>query len=351
MDENTMNKKTHLLKLVGWSWIFLLLISILSVQMPANARAMLATSFDPSAWRKLPGNPVLSIGSPGSWDDQFVFAPSVLIDGATYKMWYAGSSATDTTRKIGYATSPDGITWTRQGSAPVFTASSAGSWDVKISFPMVIKDGSTYKMWYTGLNASDAGQIGYATSPDGISWTRYATNPVLTFGANGSWDAVYIGSPNEIKVGSQYHMWYRGGVNGGIGYATSPDGIVWTKYTGNPVIALGSGGWDQSPYHPRVIYDGVGFHMWYSGCNVAGDLCQVGFATSLDGLHWTRKGRVLPQGASGAWDVQGADHAAVLQAGSTLKMWYSGFNGVNYQIGFASAAVLDQQVFIPIVRK
>jgi hypothetical protein len=101
-------------------------------------------------------------------------------------------------------------------------AGSAGAWDAKISFHTVIKDGSTYKMWYTGLNASDAGQMGYATSLDGIAWTKYA---------------------------------------------------------GNPVSANGSGGWDQTVYYPRVIYDGAGFHMWYSGFN--GSIYQVGYASAL----------------------------------------------------------------------
>lgn len=345
-----MNKKGRILSLVLWIVGFLALVG-----MPISGRYAqahyLSNPFLPGDWTKLSGNPVFSVGASGAWDDHFVFAPSVLMDGSTYKMWYVGSSAVDPNRKVGYATSTDGITWTRQGSAPVFGAGSAGAWDAKISFPSVIKDGSIYKMWYTGLNAADAGQVGYATSPDGINWTRYGANPVLTYGTNGSWDAVYIGSPNVVKVGSQYHMWYRGGVNGGIGYATSPDGIAWTKYAGNPVIAIGSGGWDQTAYHPRVIYDGIGFHMWYSGCNLAGDVCQVGYAISSNGSHWTRKGMALPQGASGAWDSHGADHASVLQVGDTLKMWYSGYNGTNYQIGYASAAVLDYQVFIPIVRK
>jgi len=196
-----------------------------------------------------------------------------------------------------------------------------------------------------------AGQIGYATSPDGVIWTRYSANPVLSFGTGGTWDAAYIGSPNVVKVGSQFHMWYRGGIAGGIGYATSPDGIIWTKYAGNPVIAIGSGRWDHETYHPRVIFDGERFHMWYSGCNPAGDVCQVGYATSPDGSNWTRKGMVLPQGANSAWDGRGADYAAVLKVGSTLKMWYSGYNGTNYQIGYASAVVLNHQIYIPMVQK
>lgn len=345
-----MNRNRFLFTAVHLRWFVVMLVAILMSGTAVQAISQ-TDSIVAGAWTKLAGNPVFSTGAQGAWDGQYTFAPSVLLDGATYKMWYAGSGAAGLTRKIGYATSPDGLTWTRQGSVPVLDAGPSGAWDEKIGFPTVLKDGSVYKMWYTGLTASDAGRVGYATSPDGVTWTRYAGNPVLSFGAAGSWDASYIGSPNVVKVGSLYHMWYRGGLNGGIGYATSPDGITWTKYADNPVITAGSGEWDHTAYHPRVVYDGSGYHMWYSGCDPAGNLCQVGYATSPDGAHWARKGMALPQGPVGAWDGGGADHAAVMLVGSTLKMWYSGFDGVSYQIGYASTAaiLLDQKVYLPAV--
>lgn len=322
----------------------------LAADRPGAQALPLAESFAPGAWTKLAGNPVLSPSASGAWDDRFVLAPSVLLDGSTYRMWYAGSGAANSNRRIGYATSPDGLVWTRQGGAPVLSPGPNGSWEsAQVGFPSVIKDGDTYKMWYTALDAAAVGRVGYATSADGMTWTKYAGNPVLTAGSTGSWDAAYVGSPQVVKVDGVYHLWYRGGLEGDIGYATSSDGVTWTKSTHNPVIASGSGGWDDAAYHPRVVFDGALFHMWYSGCNPAGDVCQVGYATSSDGAHWTRLGMVLPQGASGVWDDGGADHAAVLLVGTTLKMWYSGYDGEVYRIGYASAATtaLDHALFIP----
>ena len=346
-----MNKNSRFFLFARLSGIFLALVSLAIGGWTAHAHA-LADPFIPGAWIKLAGNPVLNTGVSSAWDDQYVFAPSVILDSTTYKMWYAASSAASTSKKIGYATSPDGLTWTKYGSAPVLSPGAAGSWDEKgASFPMVIKDGSTYKMWYTGVDASGVGRVGYATSPDGIAWTKSASNPVLSVGTAGSWDSIYVGMTSVIKVGTSYKLWYRGGsaTGGAIGYATSPDGLVWTKY--DPAISGGSGGWDTTPYHPEVIFDGMVYHMWYSGCNQAEDLCQEGYATSSDGAQWTRKGMVLPQGAAGVWDDGGADHAAVLQGGSTLKMWYSGFDGASYRIGYASttATILDHHIFLPLV--
>ncbi|MDD5370265.1 MAG: hypothetical protein PHQ40_14375, partial [Anaerolineaceae bacterium] len=109
----------------------------------------------------------------------------------------------------------------------------------------------------------------------------------------------------------------------------------------------------NTAYNPRVVYDGAEYHMWYSGCTPTSDLCQVGYATSPDGMHWTRKGMVLPQGAPGAWDDESADNAAALQVGNVLKMWYSGYDGSSYRIGYASstATILDQHIYLPAVMR
>ncbi len=312
----------------------------LALVLTSGLSAAQAEPFLPGGWVKAAGNPLLSPGAPGAWDDQYAFAPNVILDGGTYKMWYAASSVASPSRKIGYATSPEGLTWTKYGSAPLLSPGVAGSWDANgVSFPMVIKDGSTYKLWYTGMDASGIGRVGYATSPDGITWTKSASNPVLNVGAAGTWDSTYVGMVGVVKVGTAFKLWYRGGneTSGGIGYATSPDGIAWTKSGTAAVLPNLGYDWDATPYHPSVIYDGKGYHMWYSGCDYGGSTCQEGYATSPDGAVWTRRQAVLPMGASGAFDDGAADHAQVLQVGSTLKMYYSGYHAGVYAIGMATA--------------
>jgi len=64
-------------------------------------------------------------------------------------------------------------------------------------------------MWYGGYNGTNY-QIGYATSSDGISWTKYGANPVLRLSSSG-WDNAYVRDPSVIKeTDGTYKMWYNG---------------------------------------------------------------------------------------------------------------------------------------------
>ena len=179
-----------------------------------------SSSFAQTLWTKdTPNNPVLDPGPSGAWDDVAVGIPSVLFDGSTYHMWYSGYDGTN--NRIGYATSADGITWTKYDDPtttdPPFAESdlvlnlgSPGSWEGEWVYKSyVIFDGSTYHMWYSGYDGTN-NRIGYATSPDRITWTKYAGNPVMDKGPTGSWDVNGVESPCILFDGSIYHMWYNG---------------------------------------------------------------------------------------------------------------------------------------------
>jgi hypothetical protein len=238
-----------------------------------------ADSLDGLTWAKNVANPILRPGGDGAWDSYYRGQVSLLDDGGILKMWYSGGGDQWQT---GYATSTNGMDWNIYSDNPVLGIGAPGDWDEQeADGPSVILDGGLYKMWFHGCNADySACSIGYATSPDGINWTKYAGNPVLA-GTPGDWDEGFIAWPSVILEGGVYKMWYTG--NGSIGYATSPDGTSWTKHPGNPVF---SAGWDGAGVvMGNVLLDGATYKMWFrSG---SGFTSGIGYAESADGITWT----------------------------------------------------------------
>lgn len=297
-----------------------------------------------STWTKYSNNPVLDLGQSGQWDDMNVWAPTVVYKDNTYMMWYCGGRNNQDIR-IGLATSTDGTSWTRYGTNPVLNVGPSG-WDTfQVSRPSVLFNGSSYCMWYSGDNGNS---IGFATSIDGISWTKYSGNPVFSSGRYAS----------VMFDGSIYKMWYEG-YDYTIKYATSLDGISWTDYSSNPVLTHGlSGSWDGMYVStPSVIFDGSQYIMEYTGYKDSMLSRTIGLAYSPDGTHWSKEPNnpIINVGTSGAWDDTLVDQATMLIVGSSLTMWYSGFDGTNtvtsptyyIRIGMASTTISEHVVLTP----
>lgn len=300
-------------------------------------------------WTKYAGNPVLTKeGDWKNWRFAGVSDPGVILDQGIYKMWFTGVEVKSvdppdytTVCRIGYATSQDGIHWNEYEGNPVLDLGQPGEWDDSgIETAEVIKDGETYKLWYEGYSEEippgferQPFRIGYATSPDGINWTKYPGNPVVDLGPD-SWDSRGVASPTVIKDGEVYKMWYAGHSPEGyvrIGYATSSDGANWTNYAGNPVLDIGSpGSWDEwAAAEPSVIKVGEEYMLWYSGGDSYFDVSmRVGYATSPDGVHWTKyEGNpVLNHGPEGSWDGWCVFAPDVVFDGATYHKWYVGLD-------------------------
>ena len=134
-------------------------------------------------WKKDPLNPVLSGSGITAWNTHS-FNPSVLYnaDSARFEMWFNGVQGTNAAaypRKIGRAISKDGSTWV-QDPGPVLSPT-AGTWDSPtVECPRVIRENGSYKMWYSSYaSPTSPAYFGYATSPDGKTWTKYASNPIF----------------------------------------------------------------------------------------------------------------------------------------------------------------------------
>ncbi len=220
------------------------------------------------------------------FDSEGVFGACVLKVKDIYYMWYNGYKTQPYYAGnflIGLATSTDGLNWTRVSNNPVLPLGDPGNWDEQWTYVnSVLWDEGVYKMWYTGMNSSGISSIGYATSSDGISWVKYSGNPVLK-GSADKWDGANNQNARVIRVNDKYEMWFNGYASGtkeiNIGYASSHDGIVWEKYSNNPVLVTGKVGTMDAEWcwSPVVIYLDGQYKMWYSG--YSNDLYNVGYAS------------------------------------------------------------------------
>jgi len=240
-----------------------------------------------TSWIDYYNNPLLSANS-FPYCSNGVLDPRIILDGGVYKMWCAGWGY-DNKVYIMYATSPDGLNWKYQDSLPVLSPGNLGTYcEREVDPGAIIKDQNGYKMYFSGLSAIGRWSVGLATSTNGITWTK-TSQPILS-GAE-SWE-YNIGVSDVIKVGNYYYMYYHG-TNTNIGYvakiglAISSDGVNFTKYSGNPILTKTQDWEGMGVYCASVINDSGVYKMVYMNATTGSDY-GFGMATSSDGINWVK---------------------------------------------------------------
>ena len=289
-------------------------------------------------WTRHPNNPLMSGSGPGTWDKHVMF-PYVLFnaDSNRYEMFYCGSYGPEISwypYQVGFAWSSDGINWTKHAGNPVLVPE-PGAWDENsIDLGSVLRENGEYKLWYCNGGNAAVRQIGYATSVDGINWTKYAGNPVLSGGSE-AWEAGGIIWCSVVSNSGTYTLYYTGiditSTFYSIGRATSPDGINWQKDTlNNPILTPGlSGQWDsKSVCGPYCLYTSGTLYLYFTGwaINYAGNF--IGLASSTDnGITWNKyaSNPVINSGPTGSWDADYVEVGSVMLLQDTLiHLWYDG---------------------------
>ncbi len=299
---------------------------------------MIVSAKSQTHWFKYLGNPVLTVGSPGSWDDQWVAVSGVVTFRDTLRMWYSGRKNPLNSVSIGYAWSTDGgITWVKQPTAVLSPGSGEQGYAL---YPYVVVSDSLFRMWYSRGDQN----IGYAASKNGIAWTKYGNNPVVTVGGPTAWDATSL-SPCVLGPDSTggYKMWFDAGdastSNLAIGYAEASSETTWTKFDGiNPVLAAAPGTWEP-PWvrNPRLLFDGQTYRMWYGGGPKYNTSDRgIGFATSSDGLVWDKDAsNPVLRSTPGTWDDGGIWPGDILEDSVMYHMWYSAGYLASIKTGYA----------------
>jgi hypothetical protein len=256
-------------------------------------------SFEPFAQ-----NPVFAGEGQGAWDHAIRERGFILRDDDGYHLWYTGyAGGRSDTKYLGYATSPDGIQWTRHPDNPIF----AESW---VEDVCVVKHNNTYYMfaegrgdiahllcskdrrtwidmgrldvrqtdgeqipagpygtptvwiengvWYLFYERRDAG-VWLATSKDRRIWTNVQDDPVLQKGP-GKYDMYAVAMNQVIKHNGRYYAYYHGSGHlpwrdWNTNVATSTDLVHWTKYDKNPIVS-------GNKSSGIVVHDGLAYRLY-----------------------------------------------------------------------------------------
>ena len=290
------------------------------------------------SWRKFAANPVLGGEKLGT-----CFDVNVITNGpAPYTMYFSWRPR----KAIALVRSRNAVDWTEEPEI-CLEANPASGWEDDVNRSCTVFRDGVWHMWYTGQSHGRS-CIGYATSTNGVHFTRVRRKPVLKPKASFEKQSVmnpYVRWDAERQV---WRMWYAAGETyepNVICYAESADGIQWKKYADNPIFSKSHWwAWDRDrvggcEVHPLPDGRWIMFYIGYSDINTA----RIGAAVSADGVTgWTRlKGNPLVEPTPGEWDSAACYKPSVVREKDRWLLWYNGRTSSREYIGMVEHKGLD----------
>jgi hypothetical protein len=239
----------------------------------------------------------------GGGDSPYNYAPSVLLEGGRYRMWWCSqlgvAKPAGDDILLAESTSLDRTFAAPGGSSratPVFSGRPGAFDAMHTCDPSVIRVAGLYYMYYTGAAGDhDHGNaIGLATSHDGRSWTRVNDGEPLVRSARevSNGNTYGAGQPSALYLGGKFYLMFTDTTGEGTGHngagqfvLRSPDATF-----SRDVEALGPDGFEEVPdtsKRGRTIVDAFSADwMWVDSL--------AAFAVA----HETREGTTLT-----FWDI------------------------------------------------
>jgi predicted GH43/DUF377 family glycosyl hydrolase len=184
------------------------------------------------------------------------------------------------------------------------------------------------------------------TPPFG-KWARLSVDPIVSPQGDG-FESAGTFNPSVVKKDGKFVMLYRAQDRKGtsaLGYATSDDGIHFTRRP-EPVMI------SEAPYEkgggvedPRLQKIGDTYYLTYTGYNNVDGAgadkkdAQLCLATSADLVHWQRRGVIMPS-FKGKWNVKWTKSGAIVPEKINGKYWMyylADAQGKDTQMGVASS--------------
>jgi predicted GH43/DUF377 family glycosyl hydrolase len=218
-------------------------------------------------WQRLSKTPILSPQGNG-WESAGAFNPSVIMHDGRIVMLYRAQDANGTSR-LGYASSTDGINFTRRAE-PVLSPEADYERGGGVEDPRLVKIGNTFYLTYTAYNKKDA-QLALAVSKDLVHWERKG---VILPAYKGRWNVGWTkaGAILPEQIDGKYWMYYMGTApdkTDQMGIAYSTDLLQWTDALDAPVLPRRPGLWDSRVVEPgpAPFLTPEGIVMIYNGAD------------------------------------------------------------------------------------
>jgi predicted GH43/DUF377 family glycosyl hydrolase len=238
---------------------------------------------------------------------------------------------------------------------PVMRLGEKGAFDADgTSYPYIVRNNNKFFMYYTGwvraVQVPWINELGLATSSDGLRFERYSRAPILP---RNNEDFIGIGSSCIIRDEGKFKMWYTRFEKWGnsqndhkhyynIKYAESEDGIQWKRYS--KICINFKHNSEYAISKPCVLKWENTYLMWYS---YRGEFYKIGFATSTDGIGWTRKDELAGIECSNeGWDSQMICYPYVFPYKDS---WYMLYNGNGYGSSGLGLARMPKETLKPCI--
>jgi hypothetical protein len=289
---------------------------------------------------------MLSLGKDGEFDSQNLFGPAVAKEGGKYWLFYCGGPSGPRTGEdlvryqLGLALSDDGVRWQKTGKpllplgerdnfhcTPALLRSAAGD---------LLKRDGRWHLLFCGNRADD---VEHATSADGLDWEKDPRSPIFRaayapnlLDLDGELRMYYVHKPGGSKPW-QVHL------------ATGQDFYSLKPHAANPVLRLSQPWESEHLFYPYVLRERQTWVMFYASYwphhPQKKPATAIGMATSPDGLTWTKYGGnpVLTPTPDSRFDATYTSSEAVIRDGDHYKLYYGArINQVHkyYAIGLAT---------------
>ncbi|MBM4005286.1 MAG: glycosylase [Planctomycetes bacterium] len=230
-----------------------------------------------------PDLPIFAAAEAPAWDQRIRERGWILFDRhapsgqQAWRLWYTGYDGTPTgLRRLGLATSNDGLHWTRHPANPL----SGEHW---VEDMTIVPHSGTLHMFAEGRDD----QAHLLTSTDGIHWTR--VGPLDVRMSDGSPIAAGpYGTPTVWLEDGIWNLFYERR-DAGIWLARSTDLKVWRNVQDVAVIEPGPAEYDRDLVAMNQVIRYAGrYFAYYHGSKSGSRLWSTAIATSTDLVHWTK---------------------------------------------------------------